>query len=415
MNLIMEYCKNEDERNLCRKIRRSILWREKDRFDLAVKNLEKEFKNISHDDNPFLYNALLNELEISKKKTILSSKPRQLGVNLTHNCNIRCRMCFYPDSPWDLPKQRADEIKEFLPYLRRVFWQGGEPFVSPYFKELFDKSCLNPNLRQIIVTNGLLIDKNWVKKLVSNKVTVVFSIDGVNKETYDYIRKGAKFENIIEILQTLNDYRKRYFSNSNFCPYDFEMILQATIMRYNYRQTGYFVDFARKFKFDALNIIPIQNVQGEENIFLHKDKESLEYLLKVMPNLEREARRYRIRFQNQLPEVMGFKLSSPAIKKSDRKKVINCTQERTAGNGALLCYWPWYSLYILFEGRIKPYGFCREDVEWNLVDNSLEEIWNNKLMQIYRQRIIESKTKDFCDLRCTSGIIERSQLGLEMK
>ncbi|MBU1125640.1 MAG: hypothetical protein KKC84_06420, partial [Candidatus Omnitrophica bacterium] len=119
-----------DELLICKSVRRAKLDRERGKHEWAKNKLRKCLHAVSIDKNPYLYNMILNELEITDKKIVLESKPRQLGVNLTHNCNIRCRMCFYPQTPWDIPPQIAQEIKVLLPSLQRVFWQGGEPFVS---------------------------------------------------------------------------------------------------------------------------------------------------------------------------------------------------------------------------------------------------------------------------------------------
>lgn len=403
MYLVKEQFKNAREFNIYRSINQSISYREEGRLELAVKKLEESFSGILHEEDPFLYNVILNELEINQKKIFLESKPRQLGVNLTHSCNIRCRMCFYPDSPWDIPKKTVDEIKAYMPYLQRVFWQGGEPFVSPYFEGLFQAAACNPNLRQTIITNGLLIDEKWAQELVSNKVSIVFSIDGITKETYEYIRRGARFQDLLESIRAINKYRKKISSCGGVNSDNFEIILQVTIMKYNYSQLGRILGFARKYKFDAINIIPIQDVQGEENIFANKDSEALCYLEENMPRLEEEARKNRVRFQSQLPNTQDINLQgaesvSPSVK----------------GN-SLPCYWPWYSLFILFAGTVKPYGFCRKEVEKGLSGSSLSQIWNNEEMQAYRKKVAENQHFGFCDLRCTSGIIDKRQLGLELR
>lgn len=397
-----------EELALCKVLRRAKLDRERGKSEWARRKLLKCLSALSGESSPFLYNIALNELEIIEKKVFLESKPRQLGVNLTHRCNIHCRMCFYPQSPWDLPENTVREIKQLLPYLQRVFWQGGEPFVSPFFKELFAQGTLNPNLRQTIVTNGLLIDEEWADKFVTNRVSLVFSIDGITEQTYEYIRTGGRFAQVLHVLDILLEKRREHDGYRKLYPWDFEMILQVTVMKYNYRELEGLVDFAIKHKFRALNIIPIQNVQGEENIFFHHDKDAMEYIAKVMPRLQRQAQRARIRFQNQLPDV-------DEIRPLREKQKTNFKNHAVSSDGILSCYWPWYGLFILFEGRTKPYGFCRDDVEWNLTDNSLQQIWNNRKMQTYREKIIQKQNIGFCEQRCTSGIIERSQLGTELK
>ena len=58
-----------------------------------------------------------------------------------------------------------------------------------YFKDLFKEAARFPNIRQIINTNGLLMTEEWAKDLIESKADITFSIDGVTKDVYEYIRK----------------------------------------------------------------------------------------------------------------------------------------------------------------------------------------------------------------------------------
>lgn len=382
-------------------------YREDGEEGLAIRTFKYLLSRISGQDDPFLYNLVLNELEISEKRIVLSSKPRQLGVNLTHRCNINCIMCFYPANPWDIPEKTVKEIEGYLPYLQRIFWQGGEPFVSPYFEGLFEKASAYINLRQTVVTNGLLIDGAWAERLVKSRVAVIYSVDGVTKETYEFIRKGGRFETLIDSLNTLNR-RRHAHSEKTALSADFELIMQATIMGYNWRQVDRLPEFAREHGFGALNIIPIQNTTGPENIFLHKDKEALDYIARAIPRIKDECGRSGIKLFIQLPGVEGIPLEPG----SEEKRDSGCR----AKNGAnMLCYWPWESLFMLHEGKIKPYGFCRNDAGWDLAENTLDQIWNNDQMQAYRRNIVENKYESFCDPRCYSGVLSDDLLGREIK
>jgi len=402
--------KKLEKEEILRYINRGRLYHKKGKYDLASKEFEKVFSGISHDDDPFIYNLALNEIEISQKKTILKSKPRQLGINLTHRCNINCLMCFYPSSPWDIPESIVKEVIDYLPYLQRVFWQGGEPFVYKHFEELFEKAANYQNLCQTIVTNGLLIDEKWAKRLVNSNTTVVISIDGAKKETYEYIRTGARYEDLINNLDILSRYKEKYCTNRHFPP-RFELIMQTTILKSNYSEMGELLEFARKYKFDGLNLIPIQNVYGPENIFFYKNRQAIEHIEKVMPKLENEAKKYSIRLQNSLPSVsMGDDLDEPKKSEDKNKKHPPACNFRDKN---LFCFWPWLSLFILFAGKVKPYGFCRRDVEPNLNNRSLTEIWNNDFMQQYRQKLIDNVNLDFCDPRCYSGILEQDLMNLD--
>ena len=173
----------------------------------------------------FFGNQLLNELEISQKKLVLQSKPRIILITLTNRCNLNCPMCGRGDKIWEISSQIRNEILRWIPFLELITWQGGEVFLSDSFKSLFEKARLNKNLKQIIITNALLIDEGWAEKLVlSNNVDLTISIDSVNKKTYEYIRRGAKFEGLIKNLNLINRIREKHSSKM-------QLTLRCTIMK----------------------------------------------------------------------------------------------------------------------------------------------------------------------------------------
>lgn len=100
-------------------------YREIGEYELSVRELEMMHPLPPYSENLFYKNKLLNEIEISQRKTVIDSKPLVLGVALTHNCNIRCKMCRYWSDPWDVPENIINEIMELFPYLQHVYWQGG--------------------------------------------------------------------------------------------------------------------------------------------------------------------------------------------------------------------------------------------------------------------------------------------------
>ena len=370
--------------------------REKGEYDLSVKGFEKASKISPYNNGPFFKNKIHNEIEISQRKATLRSKPAVLGVTLTHRCNIECKMCEVRKKPWDIPERIAREIIGLFPYLKHIYWQGGEPFLSEYFEELFEKASTYSDLSQVIVTNGLLINEKWAEKLVRANVDIIYSIDGATKETYENIRDGARFEDLIKSINIVNEYRRKYRRNMSIST-RVTTIMQVVIMRSNYCEIERFVDFAQRYNFDYLNMIPIRYTNGQENIFLHKDSKALDYIEKVMPGLLKKSENSGLKLFNQLPRVknLGPGSAHPPVK----------TKE-------ILCYWPWKSLYILRDGKVKPYGFCEEHVG-DINQSSLQDIWNNEMMQTYRRKLLDDSNLDWCSSRCTSGIMPKHSLMLE--
>jgi MoaA/NifB/PqqE/SkfB family radical SAM enzyme len=387
------------------------LKREMGNYESSANEFLKALGAKPYNEDPFFENMVFNEIEISKRKTVLMSKPMVLGVTLTHRCNIKCTMCELRRRPWDIPTRTAKEILRSLPYLRYVYWQGGEPFLSDHFADLFDAASCYPNLNQTIVTNGTLIKIKWAEKLVSsNNVDIIFSIDGTTKETYERIRDGARFEDLIESIDIVNEHKKRHLRDNPNQPLGLTTTMQVVIMRSNYHELERFVEFAKENKFDCLNLIPIRYTDGGENIFLDKDPKALRYIQETMPILLRKSQEYGIKLFNQLP---GFEDIRQAPGPQGYGSSDMATDEASGcPKRKMLCYWPWKSLYILRDGMVKPYGFCEEHVG-DVNRHPLLQIWNSPEMRMYRRRMLNCDYLDFCSLRCTSGIMPPHSLKLE--
>ena len=104
----------------------------------SVEEFKKAYENIS-DSDQFLRNKILNEIEISQKKTMLQSKVSGFGVNLSNRCDLKCKMCQIWKKPWDLPQKTIQEIIDCFPYIEVVFWQGGEVFLLDYQGDLYSR------------------------------------------------------------------------------------------------------------------------------------------------------------------------------------------------------------------------------------------------------------------------------------
>ena len=174
-------------------------------------------------------------------------------------------MCGFWSGEWcenkkhfDINEKTSTEIEKLFPFLEDITWSGGEVFLSKHFERLFDKASKYPNLSQTILTNGLLINEKWAKKITKNKVTLIYSIDGATKEIYEKIRQGAKFNELIKRIRLINRYIKRNKSET-------KKIIHFTVMRTNYKEMEKMVDFAKKYKFSRIDFFPIL---GADKVFL---------------------------------------------------------------------------------------------------------------------------------------------------
>jgi MoaA/NifB/PqqE/SkfB family radical SAM enzyme len=345
-------------------------------------------------DNIFLRNKLLNELEIAEGKTIIESKPRRLTVTLSNKCNLSCIMCLTSRFKWDMPHRCIEEIYSMFPYLEKVMWQGGEVFALDYFADILDEGFRHPNLRHSIVTNGQLITEKIAERLVNNNVELTVSVDGVTKDVYEHIRRGADFEVLLRNLKLISGLKKRHK------PY-MALNLNVAVMKSNYRQLTEFIEFGREYGFNFICLMPIHiHLPTPEDIFTNNDIEALRYITDASAKIDEMAKDYGIRVENRLPRISG-KCASESIE-----------EIKIPPSGKLLCHIPWQQLLIDFDGSVRPDCLCRHEKRaGNLSQGaSLNEIWNNPVMQEYRKQIVEHDFSGLCNPICASGKICESHL-----
>jgi len=105
----------------------------------------------------------------------------------------------------EISKYVLDEMAKYTNQIHQLDFFGlGEPLLDPYlFKRIKyakEKGFQNTG----VSTNADLLDKEKQKKLLETGIdTVLFSIDGVKKETHEKIRRGVKFERVVENCRSI--------------------------------------------------------------------------------------------------------------------------------------------------------------------------------------------------------------------
>ncbi len=343
----------------------------------------KEILDLRPND-PFSQDSMLNEIEILQRKTILKSKVKRLWVTLTSRCNIKCRTCGLWSSPWDIPRKTVDEVLQYYPYLERLVWLGGEVFLSPYFEEMFEKALAFPHLQQQVITNGVILTEKWIEKIIKAPNTeLTVSVDGTTKDVYEYIRRGASFEKLISNIKLANEIKQGYSSKT-------PMRLNAVIMKSNYHQLEDFIEFAKEFGFCQVSLMAIHlDNDPEENIlYSKKNPNILEYITQVIPKIRQKAKSYSIDLDILLPtEDLKF------------EKFENKNNNTKSYKQILHCKMPWKYMFICDKGTTYLTGSCAKPIG-NIYENSLDEIWNNREAQLYREAILKNQFQERCLPEC---------------
>ena len=194
---------------------------------------------------------------IDDQVTRLDYGPRMLNAGFDQSCNLSCPTCrtrrIVETADADKIIALQDKISdEVLPSVELLYITGsGDAFGSPYFNRWLRhmKRSQLPNAKGIhIHTNALLwTPKMWEKIPVEIRElikTCELSIDGASKETYEYNRRGGKFETLLENLSFIRELRQ----NGQLEYIKMSMVVQSN----NYREMPLFVDLGRRFMVDRV-------------------------------------------------------------------------------------------------------------------------------------------------------------------
>ena len=179
--------------------------------------------------------------------------PTLLELELSNQCNLECIMCDgrlssgirknrdnLPPLPMIYDDSFVEQLKEFIPHLEELRFNGGEPFAQKIVYDIcMVVAELNPGLRINIATNGTVYNKQVQKIMDKCNLHLNISIDSLEKENYDTIRINGDFDILMENFQRF----------SNYCHTNNRgLSVMVNPMRNNWWEMPNFVEFATNNK-----------------------------------------------------------------------------------------------------------------------------------------------------------------------
>lgn len=192
-------------------------------------------------------NRLLNFMEILRKSTVLHSRPLYVKASPTVSCNLRCIMCYQAhEVSLNLSESTVTDLLELAKTAEFMQVQGGELFSSRRGLDFVARLAALPHAPPLgIITNGTFpIAAGWelLKRLSIRWITV--SLDAANAETFQRIRVGGKWEEVLANVRRLIAYQQEG-------PSTFDIYLSFTVMSVNFREIPAFLNLAENLGVDA--------------------------------------------------------------------------------------------------------------------------------------------------------------------
>ena len=287
-------------------------------------------------------NAVLGFINYKLKKVNISNRPTLYWLEPTNKCNINCVMC--PNDKFtdeqlgfmslDLFHSIIDKIKSSASSVYLLV--SGESLLH---KDIYPmiKYARDNNIRPLVNTNAttLVSEKQRIGLLTSGVEHITFAFDGYDKESYEKVRVGAKYDAVISgIKDFLREKQKRKMDK----PFVAITTLEVEIADYD-------------------------NLEAQKRAF-YKEFEGL-------PVDE---------FFSKKPNTWGSEFSGTTLFKHQKH------DEKYSPCGHL-----WSTMTILWDGTIVPccFDFFKTYPLGNISEQTLDEAWNGEKMQKLRSSMLD--------------------------
>ena len=181
----------------------------------------------------------------------LSEYPSLMELELSNSCNLECTMCNgllsssirrnregLPPLLSPYGDKFVEELREFIPHLREMRFNGGEPFLISIYYKIWDAVLeLNPTLRMVVATNGTVLNERVKDYLSRGNFHINLSMDGFKKETYEKVRVNGVHERLMKNFEYFRNYCKEN---------DRVLCVMINPMRENWQEMPDFLNFCNE-------------------------------------------------------------------------------------------------------------------------------------------------------------------------
>ncbi|KAA0246494.1 MAG: radical SAM protein [Ignavibacteriota bacterium] len=291
--------------------------------------------------------------------------PISYSIEPTNHCNLKCPECPSGLGALTRPlgllksedfKKLVDEISKTGFYIQ-LFFQG-EPYINKNLPEMISYAQ-SKKVYVSISTNGHFVNAKNVDQVLDNAPDkLIFSVDGLDEESYQKYRIGGTFEQADSGLRALINRKIERGFKKPFVEFQF------IVMKQNEHQLGEVKKYCKEVGVDKL-------------VFKTMQISSYENALKFLPT-NKKFRRYAL-------DDQSFRI---------KNEIKNH------------CFALWRTSVITWDGRVVPCCFDKDaENEIGLVNGkSFSEIWRSAKYYNFRKKILDDRKSESMCTNCTEGL-----------
>lgn len=333
----------------------------------------KDYKRLKVEN----YTQVLEQTE--QRSEYCAGLPMHLWINTSNICNLNCIMCGRQGENFLTanPIKFMDEIifqkaaRECFPTLCRLNLSiTGEPTLSPHFPEIL-KTAKKYRVKVNINTNVMLLNQGDTMQLIlENGGEVVASFDGATKATFETIRRGSCFEEIVAALDRFHLLRQEIYP-----PRRPRLTFSIVIMRKNIEELPDIIQKIKQWQPDGGAIVHVAPHSPS------MESESLKHYPELSDHYLQLAR--------QEAKNLGLELHFPPLFKE---------QVPAPAGSPVFCALLWSQSWIMEDGTITT--CCHPSPArprcGNLKQQTFAEIWNGPVYRALRRGMAQGNPHPMC-------------------
>lgn len=299
------------------------------------------------------------------RKPVVWGMPVSYSIEPTNHCNLKCPEC--PSGLGALTRPlgllKLDDFKNWIDQIKntgfyvQLFFQG-EPYINKQLPEMI-RYAQSQNVYISISTNGHFVNEKNVDLVVENAPDkLIFSVDGLDEESYQKYRVGGTFAQADEGLRLLVKRKKELGKKKPFIEFQF------IVMKQNEDQLDKVLEYGKDVGIDKV-VFKTMQISSYDNAlkFLPKNNKYRRYIV--------EDGTYRI-----------------------KNKLKNH------------CFALWRTSVITWDGKVVPCCFDKDaEFELGLLNGkSFSDIWHSEEYNTFRRGVLDNREGlDMCT-NCTEGL-----------
>ncbi len=331
-------------------------------------------------------NSILLMQDLIGRKQVWESRPSHIELATNNKCNLRCLMC----SPESRPEEAALTEEETRAICEQVFpaaslitpSAGSEPLLGDF--ELIAELCNRYDVQMNVITNGVLLKPEKYELMRRNLGRLQISFDSHEKETYEEIRAGAKYETVVRNIREVC----KLAAADNI-----EVMTSSVIMKMNYDKMAEYVDFVADLGVTSVALqkllINFPELKGWD-VSRSASEEEVE---REIDRAIEAAKRREINLHVGLGKQRVFLFN----KKRFKTFKLNYLAELVIARYPKFCYHTAIYAKIDPDGSVFPCCRAPKDLLMgNIKEESFESIWNGKKYQQLRKEFFTGKLRKCC-------------------